>query len=425
MPQDGRFADPAWKAPPYNLISQAFLLNQQWWHAVTTGIGGVSRHHEQVVEFATRQLLDTMAPNNFIATNPVLQKRILETGGHCLVEGARHLFEDVQQTARGEPPFGADAFRVGEEVAVTPGKVVFRNQLIELIQYAPTTKTVRPEPVLIVPAWIMKYYILDLSPENSLVRWLTGQGFTVFMISWHNPTSADRDLDMDDYLRLGPMAALDAVTAVTGAAGVHALGYGTTTTAQGARLTTFWDTLPSRRPARRPRPRRPSTISSAPCRRAAAMSSSAGSPHPPSLCMADAPAARARCVAFMRRLFALASIAAPTSPSALARAARSGCERPSPIVIMQSSAPVALESSAARSMARPAGSEPSVATTIFCMKQPFCSFASSPSLALRIPEPRCLAAPKLICARERDVSQGNTMRFLHEHLRIDVSLSRA
>ncbi len=225
LPQDRRFADPAWKEAPFNLIAQAFLLNQQWWHAATTGVTGVTRHHEDMVAFGMRQILDTMAPTNFVATNPVLQKRIFETGGQCLVEGARLLLEDMQRTMRGEPPAGAEAFDVGKDVAATPGKVVYRNELIELIQYAPTTDTVRPEPILIVPAWIMKYYILDLSPENSLVRWLTGQGYTVFIISWHNPVGADRDLDMEAYRRLGPMAALDAVTAITGSPAVHAVGY--------------------------------------------------------------------------------------------------------------------------------------------------------------------------------------------------------
>ncbi|WP_257538437.1 alpha/beta hydrolase [Sphingobium sp. CFD-1] len=225
LPQDRRFVDPAWKEAPFSLIAQAFLLNQQWWHAATTGVAGVTRHHEDMVAFGTRQILDTMAPTNFVATNPVLQKRIFETGGQCLVEGARLLLEDMQRTMRGEPPAGTEAFEVGKDVAATPGKVVYRNELIELIQYAPTTDTVRPEPILIVPAWIMKYYILDLSPENSLVRWLTGQGYTVFIISWHNPVSADRDLDMEAYRRLGPMAALDAVTAITGSPAVHAVGY--------------------------------------------------------------------------------------------------------------------------------------------------------------------------------------------------------
>lgn len=225
LPQDRRFADPAWRQPPFNLLSQAFLLQQQWWHAVTTGVSGVSGHHEQMVEFATRQMLDTLAPTNFFATNPVLQKKIFDTGGKCLVDGWTHFLEDMQRSIQGLPPVGAEEFRVGDNVATAPGKVVYRNRLIELIQYAPTTDKVRPEPILIVPAWIMKYYILDLSPHNSLVKWLTDQGHTVFIISWHNPDSSDRDLDMDAYRRLGMMAALDAVTAITDNAPVHAVGY--------------------------------------------------------------------------------------------------------------------------------------------------------------------------------------------------------
>lgn len=224
-PQDRRFADPAWQKSPFDLISQAFLMQQQWWHAATTGISGVTHHHETVVSFTMRQMLDMAAPTNFIATNPVLQQRILETGGHCLIEGLGHLLEDSRRQALGEPPVGVEDFRPGESVAVTPGVVVWRNELMELIQYAPTTEKVRPEPVLIVPAWIMKYYILDLSPENSLVRWLRDQGFTVFMISWHNPTSADRQRTLDDYRRLGPMAALDVVGKITGGERTHAAGY--------------------------------------------------------------------------------------------------------------------------------------------------------------------------------------------------------
>lgn len=225
LPQDRRFIDPAWRQPPFDLISQAFLLNQQWWHAATTGIAGMTRHHGDVMRFGVRQLLDIFAPTNFIATNPVVQKRIVETGGMCLVDGAAHLMEDMQRHFQCQPPVGAENFPVGEKVAITPGKVVFRNRLIELIQYAPTTEKVRPEPILIVPAWIMKYYILDLSPHNSLVRWLTAQGYTVFILSWHNPTHADRDLGMDDYRRLGPLAALDTVTAITGSNKVHGVGY--------------------------------------------------------------------------------------------------------------------------------------------------------------------------------------------------------
>jgi len=225
LPQDHRFDDPAWKQAPFNLLAQGFLLTQQWWHAATTGVAGVSRHHQDVVQFTTRQILDVFAPTNSPLTNPVLQKRIIESGGQCLIEGGKHLLEDMQRMVRGEPPVGTEAFGVGEVLATTPGKVVYRNDLIELIQYEPSTKLVRPQPVLITPAWIMKYYILDLRPENSLVRWLVGQGYTVFMISWRNPGSEDRNLDMETYRRLGPMAALDAVCAITGASAVHGVGY--------------------------------------------------------------------------------------------------------------------------------------------------------------------------------------------------------
>lgn len=225
LPQDHRFNNPMWSHWPYNLYSQAFLLNQQWWHAATSGVMGVGKHHEAMVSFAARQLLDTLAPTNFIATNPELQKRIVDTNGQCLIDGAALWFEDFERSARGEPPVGAENFTIGKDLAATPGKVVYRNELIELIQYTPTTDTVRPEPVLIVPAWIMKYYILDLSAHNSLIGWLVGQGYTVFAISWHNPTGEDRDENMEDYRRKGPVAAIDAITAITGAEKIHALGY--------------------------------------------------------------------------------------------------------------------------------------------------------------------------------------------------------
>jgi polyhydroxyalkanoate synthase len=225
LPQDHRWDDPAWRDLPYAFWQQAFLLAQQWWDAATRDVPGMAPHHERVVNFVGRQLLDMVAPSNSPLTNPVLQRRIVETGGACLVEGAKLLREDLERAFRHSPPVGAEAFIPGEQVAVTPGQVIFRNELIELIQYAPATDTVQADPVLIVPAWIMKYYILDLSPENSLVRWLVGQGHTVFMISWRNPDGSLRDRDMDAYRRLGPMAALDAVQAITGAQRVHGVGY--------------------------------------------------------------------------------------------------------------------------------------------------------------------------------------------------------
>ena len=225
LPQDRRFVGEAWQHWPYNLMYQSFLLNQQWWHNATTGVRGVTKQHENVVEFASRQILDMFSPSNFLLTNPELLQRTLEQGGMNLVRGAQNFLEDWERAVSGKKPVGSEAFEVGRNIAITPGKVIFRNRLIELIQYAPATDKVRPEPILIVPAWIMKYYILDLSPQNSLVKYLTEQGFTVFMISWKNPGPEERDLGMDDYRKLGVMAAIDAVSAVLPEQKIHSVGY--------------------------------------------------------------------------------------------------------------------------------------------------------------------------------------------------------
>ena len=222
--QDRRFISEDWRLWPYSFYYQAFLLQEEWWREATTGVRGVSRRHENIVNFVARQILDMFSPSNFLATNPVAARRTLETGGMNLLAGFGNLLDDLDRAASGRKPAGAEAFQVGRDVAVTPGKVIFRNRLIELIQYAPATDKVRPEPILIVPAWIMKYYILDLSPHNSLVRYLTGQGFTVFMISWKNPTEEDRDLSLDDYLAFGPLAAIDVAASICGDS-IHAVGY--------------------------------------------------------------------------------------------------------------------------------------------------------------------------------------------------------
>jgi polyhydroxyalkanoate synthase len=223
--QDRRFKAPEWHQWPFNLMHQSFLLTQEWWDAATHGVAGVSHHHEQVVAFTARQLLDMFSPGNFLPTNPVVLRQTLTSGGTNLVQGATHAVEDLGRALTGAPPAGAENFVVGRDVAVTPGQVVFRNSLIELIQYAPTTATVHPEPVLIVPAWIMKYYILDLSPHNSLIKYLVDQGHTVFCISWKNPSIEERDLDMDDYLELGFHAALEAINTIVPEQSVHATGY--------------------------------------------------------------------------------------------------------------------------------------------------------------------------------------------------------
>ena len=225
LPQDRRFTHDAWRKPPFSLFSQAFLLQQQWWHNAATGLRGVSQARERAVAFGIRQVLDTLSPSNFLATNPEALQRTIDEGGRNLMRGARLWREDVERAMRGQPLTGCDGFRAGETLALSEGVVVHRNALMELIQYAPRTAKVRPEPVLIVPAWIMKYYVLDLTADDSLVRYLTDQGFTVFMISWKNPGPADRERGFDDYRRLGPLAALDAVQAITGAARVHGVGY--------------------------------------------------------------------------------------------------------------------------------------------------------------------------------------------------------
>ena len=223
--EDRRFRAPEWQQWPFNYLHQSFLFKQQWWAAATHGVQGVEKHHENMVAFAARQWLDIFSPGNQLATNPVVLQRTLQQGGANLLRGALNAADDLQRLAADQGPAGVEDFVVGRDVGITPGKVVLKNRLMELIQYTPTTAAVHPEPILIVPAWIMKYYILDLSPHNSLIRYLVDQGYTVFCLSWKNPGYEDRDLGMDDYLELGFHAALDAVTTIVPGQKVHATGY--------------------------------------------------------------------------------------------------------------------------------------------------------------------------------------------------------
>jgi polyhydroxyalkanoate synthase len=235
-PRDARFRSEAWGHWPFDWMVQSFLGVEAWWQRATTDVRGVTRHHQQLAEFFARQWLDLFSPSNFAWSNPEVMLRTWRSAGLNFTQGAANYWEDLVRIQRGSPPVGADRFLPGARVALTPGKVVLRNELIELIQYQPSTPSVFAQPVLLVPAWIMKYYILDLSPDNSLVKYLVDRGHTVFAISWKNPDASDRNLGLDDYRRLGLMAAIDAVADIAGGRGIHAVGYclGGTLLAMGA-----------------------------------------------------------------------------------------------------------------------------------------------------------------------------------------------
>ncbi|TSE34765.1 Poly(3-hydroxyalkanoate) polymerase subunit PhaC [Tepidimonas fonticaldi] len=223
--EDARYADPAWQRWPWSGLASAGKALELWWQQAAA-LRGMQPHSREQMRFYGRQWLDAWAPSNVLWTNPQALQRAWETGGQSLVKGWGRMVEDVQWRLGLQPPprrFDPElAPRRG--LATTPGQVVLRNALIELIQYAPTTPTVQREPVLVIPSCIMKYYILDLSPHNSLVRWLVGQGHTVYIVSWKNPDEDDALLAMDDYVRDGVLAALDHVRCATGAP-VHLMGY--------------------------------------------------------------------------------------------------------------------------------------------------------------------------------------------------------
>lgn len=223
--EDHRFQSSLWNEYPFNFYSQAFLLCEQLWDEVTKDAWGTAKHHQYIVNFTGRQLLDIFSPSNFPWTNPEVLSATKQQGGQNFIKGFHNLLDDIIRYHRGLPPSETEKYQVGVNLAITEGKVIFRNHLIELIQYKPTTDSVYAEPILIVPAWIMKYYILDLSSHNSMVKYLVDQGHTVFMISWKNPISEDRDLGLEDYMNLGIMDALDTINHIIPEKKIHAVGY--------------------------------------------------------------------------------------------------------------------------------------------------------------------------------------------------------
>jgi polyhydroxyalkanoate synthase len=219
------FGDAAWNVWPFNVYARAYTNWADWWNEALASAKDSAAPLSRA-SFAGRLLLEAASPANFLQTNPELLNRTAAESGQNLVRGLKNWLEDAQRAVQGGGPApGTEDFEVGRQVAVTPGKVVYRNRLVELLQYAPQTPTVYAEPILITPAWIMKYYILDLSPRNSLVRYLVEKGHTVFMISWKNPDAADRELGLDDYLQLGFFDALAEVRRIVPEHPVHAVGY--------------------------------------------------------------------------------------------------------------------------------------------------------------------------------------------------------
>ena len=227
-PGDRRFRDKAWiENDVFDFIKQSYLLTSRWLQSTVGGVEGMSDKDAQKVDFYTRQFVDALSPSNFVVTNPEVLRATVESGGENLINGLRNLLEDLE---RGKGKLAIKmtdtaAFEVGRNVAVGKGKVVFRNDLIELLQYDPTTGTVAERPLLIMPPWINKYYILDLRPENSFIRWAVDAGHTVFVISWVNPDERLAHKTFDDYMVEGPLAALDAIAKATGQAKVNAICY--------------------------------------------------------------------------------------------------------------------------------------------------------------------------------------------------------
>src|SRR5262249_55490737 len=227
-PTERRFADPEWSSHPYfDLLKQAYLLTAEWANRLVADAKGLDAHTRRKAEFYVRQLIDAMSPANFLLTNPALLRETLSSNAGNLADGMRMLVEDIE-TGHGRLDIRRSdrtTFEVGRNLAITPGKVIHQNELMQLIQYAPATRTVLKRPVLIVPPWINTYYIIDITSEKSCVKWAVDQGLTVFLKSWVNPAAKPASKGFTDDMREGPLAALDVVAAVTGGEKAHTAGY--------------------------------------------------------------------------------------------------------------------------------------------------------------------------------------------------------
>lgn len=225
---DRRFHHDDWvEKPIFSAIKQSYLLASQWMRSVVTDLDGLDDHTAEKVKFFTERYIDAMSPTNFALTNPAVIEKTVETKGANLVHGLRNMLEDLER-GKGQLQIrmtDAEAFELGKNVAVTPGKVVFQNRMFQLVQYTPTTETVSKRPLLIVPPWINKFYIMDLQPKNSLLKWIVAQGHTVFVVSWVNPDESFRDTTFDTYMKDGVITAADVVEQITGEHEINSIGY--------------------------------------------------------------------------------------------------------------------------------------------------------------------------------------------------------
>ncbi|HEX6443169.1 MAG TPA: class I poly(R)-hydroxyalkanoic acid synthase [Stellaceae bacterium] len=227
-PEDRRFRDQAWSDNAlFDFIKQSYLLSARWLQSQVKNVEGLDERTARKVDFYTRQFVDAIAPSNFVLTNPEVLRATIESRGENLVNGLENLLQDLER-GKGRLAISMTdmtAFRIGENVAATPGKVVYQTDLMQLIQYTPTTQTVKRRPLLIIPPWINKFYVLDLRPKNSFIRWAVAQGHTVFVISWVNPDERLAQKTVEHYMREGPLAALDAMEQATGESEANVIGY--------------------------------------------------------------------------------------------------------------------------------------------------------------------------------------------------------